>query len=401
MYRSLAAMEPMLPAALGQFTDQVLELTQKSAALGRLLPGKTRRSLIKLLATMNSYYSNRIEGHPTHPRDIERALAADFSSDPARRALQLESLAHIAVQQLIDSRLQQEPAPNICSTNFLCWIHEEFYSRMPAEFRVIKDKNGTSHVIEPGRLRGREVQVGRHVPPTFHAIPQFLECFARAYDLTKLSSITKIVAVAASHHRLAWIHPFLDGNGRVTRLFTDAFLRLAGIDGHGLWVVSRGLARRRDDYFAALAWADAPRQGDLDGRGNLSNRSLVDFCRFFFEVCSDQINFMTSLLELETLERRVLGYVNRQVAENLLRKEAGFLLRDILLRGEIPRGEAARITGLGERTARKLLGTLIDKSLLESDSPKGPIRLAFPTAVVAAYFPRLYPEGTEDLDSVT
>ncbi len=43
---------------------------------------------------MNCYYSNLIEGHDTHPVDIERALRHDYSDDPRTRNLQLEAAAH-------------------------------------------------------------------------------------------------------------------------------------------------------------------------------------------------------------------------------------------------------------------------------------------------------------------
>ena len=51
---------------------------------------------------MNCYYSNLIEGHDTHPVDIERALKDDYSNDARKRDLQLEAKAHITVQQWID-----------------------------------------------------------------------------------------------------------------------------------------------------------------------------------------------------------------------------------------------------------------------------------------------------------
>jgi Fic family protein len=89
------------------------------------------------------------------------------------------------------------------------------------------------------------------------------------------------MAAIASHHRLMWIHPFLDGNGRVARLYTDACFCRLPLPGYGLWNVSRGLARRRDEYMAALTSADAPRRNDYDGRGSLSNDELARFCYCF------------------------------------------------------------------------------------------------------------------------
>jgi Fic family protein len=162
-----------------------------------------------------------------------------------------------------------------------------------------------------------------------------------------------------------------------------------------MWTVSRGLARNRDAYLAALAGADEHRRGDLDGRGNLSNRGLLDFCTFFLQAALDQIAFMAGLLDLDGMQRRMAGYVDRQVSLGELQEEAGYLLREIFLRGEIPRGEAARITGRPERTARRILKDLLDKRLLTAETEKGPVRLSFPAKVAGYYFPRLYPEGVE------
>ncbi|MHB8709609.1 MAG: Fic family protein [Desulfuromonadales bacterium] len=355
----------------------------------------TRRAVVELVRAMNSYYSNLIEGHNTHPVDIERALASDYSHDPAKRALQMESAAHVEAQRLIEKRLATNPAIEICTPDFLGWVHREFYERLPDEFRHVRTPTGETKIVEPGQLRRDDVTVGRHLAPAFQTLPEFLDRFQTAYASPALGAIDMVVAAAAAHHRLAWIHPFLDGNGRVTRLFTHAYLVKARIDGHGLWTMSRGFARNRDAYLAALAGADEHRRGDLDGRGNLSNQGLLDFCTFFLQTALDQIDFMAGLLDLDGLQRRMTGYVERQASFGELPPESIYLLREALLRGEIPRGEAARITGRPERTARRILRDLLDQHLLTADTEKGPVRLAFPAKVAGYYFPRLYPEGVE------
>jgi Fic family protein len=344
---------------------------------------------------MNSYYSNLIEGHHTHPIDIEKALVKNYSTDPAKRALQQESAAHIEVQSLIEHRIDENPDIDIWSADFLCWVHKEFYDRLSEEFLVVESKEGKKKNITPGQLREDEVQVGLHLAPAAANLDIFLNRFSTVYSDKTLKQLDKIIAIAASHQRLAWIHPFLDGNGRVTRLFTHAYLIKTRIDGHGMWTVSRGLARSREAYMAALAKADAHRKGDYDGRGNLSNKGLVDFCVFFLETALDQIEYMSSLLELDGMKKRILGYVERQVHIGELQKESGYLLMETFLTGEIQRGEAPRITGKPERSARRILSDLLDKSLLVSDSKKGPVRLGFPAKIAAYYFPRLYPEGVE------
>jgi Fic family protein len=402
MYDSVSQMEPMFPSKRAeQLADLSVELVRKSAALGGYFRSHTREALVALLRQMNSYYSNLIEGHHTHPIDIERAMQHEYLDEPAKRALQLESKAHIEVQQLIENRLNEFPELNICSTEFLTWIHRAFYERMPQEFRWVSDQEGKEkHEIIPGELRGREVTVGRHISPIATALDNFLARFSTVYAPKALSQVKRIIAAAASHHRLAWIHPFLDGNGRVTRLFTHAYLIRAGVDGHRLWMVSRGFARRRDDYMDALIGADAARRSDLDGRGNLSDEGLTRFCEFFLQTALDQVAFMGDLLELDGLEARIVAYAEHQATLGKLDSAAAFLLRDVLLRGEIARGEAARITGKPVRTASRIVAALLERNLLTSETPKGALRIAFPAKAAGYYFPRLYPEGVEhDLDN--
>ena len=380
-------MEPMLPTSR---QEELLELASKviseSAALGGSLPAPTRAELAAFLRNVNSYYSNLIEGHGTHPRDIERALRSDFSTSPEKRALQIESAAHVATQAAVEQRLSAEPGLDVCSADFLRWIHAEFYRRMPAEFRLL---DGAA--VEPGALRTKDVTIGLHEPPRHEAVPAFLRRFQEAYRFEGMTPLVRIVAAGAAHHRLAWIHPFLDGNGRVMRLFTHAWFTRCNVDGHGIWVVSRGLARRRQRYRELLQAADRPRRGDYDGRGALTDEGLAAFCAFFLETALDQIRFSARLLDLPSLRKRVEGYARVRAAAGELPDVAGHLLVQALLEGEVARGDAARIVGLRERAARKVVSRLVAEGLLQSKSHRAPLRLAFPAKAAQYYFPDLYP----------
>jgi Fic family protein len=390
-------MEPLLPThKLGELIELASSVVSQSSALDAVLPPPSRAAVVEPLRQMNSYYSNLIEGHYTHPIDIERALNNNYSADPAKRALQLESRAHIEVQELIDQRLNTSPDVNVCSAAFISWIHREFYSRMPEEFRIVQGSNNEQLRFEPGEFRTQNVQVGNHVAPDYPHLPEFFERFETSYQPERLQGLNRVIAAAASHHRLAWIHPFFDGNGRVTRLFTGAYMTRIGLASHGLWTISRGFARNRKSYLGNLANADEPRRSSLDGRGSLSDTALHEFCRFFLSTALDQIRFMGELLDLQGLERRMAGYIDRRARLKELAPEAAYILRDVLLRGEIPRGEIPRISGRPERTARRFLDQLVKEELLTSMTPKGPVRLRIPAKVVAYYFPRLYPEAVEE-----
>jgi Fic family protein len=138
-----------------------------------------------------------------------------------------------------------------------------------------------------------------------------------------------------------------------------------------------------------MDYADTPRQGDLDGRGNLSLHALVDFTLWFLRVCLDQVTFMSDLFELDTLARRLRAYVEH--GEHL-KPQAARLLEEALIRGEFERGEAERIAGLPERSARRVLNEVIADGLLASETPKGPVSLRFPVWTLDVLFPRLFPE---------
>jgi Fic family protein len=234
------------------------------------------------------------------------------------------------------------------------------------------------------------VVVGRHVPPPHADLPRFLARFEEAYRPEQLSATRRIIAVAAAHHRLLWMHPFFDGNGRVARLVAHATLLRAGV-GSSLWSVARGLARNVELYKTRLMQADEPRHGDLDGRGALSTLRLREFCEFFLETCIDQITFMESLLQPGELLRRMKLYVDDEVSAGRLPKGSLALLREALLAGELPRGKAADLTGYQVRRGREILAELLNAGLLISQGPKAPVRLGFPTDVVERWFPRLFP----------
>ena len=208
-----------------------------------------------------------------------------------------------------------------------------------------------------------------------------MNLFCRTLSLLFAACVgrAQILAIPAAHHRFNYIHPFPDGNGRVSRLMSYAMAHSAGIGAHGLWSISRGLARgleSRGDYKRMMDHADMPRQGDRDGRGNLSQRALTDFTLWFLRVCLDQITFMSGLFELDALARRLRVYVER--SDNL-KLEAARLLEEALIRGEFERGDVPRITGLPERTARRVFNDVVAAGLLASDTPKGAVSLRFPS----------------------
>ena len=382
--------EEAIPVAL---TDLVLEIRSSAEALGRRLHPDSAAELRRMTRIMNAYYSNLIEGHNTRPRDIEAALAGRLD-DVEDRPLAEEAAAHVRVQAWIDDTAARGDLPEPTSVAFIRDLHRRFYDAMPVELRFT-EHDGQRKEILPGAFRaaGEEVSVGRHLPPSASRIPAFMDHFALRYRGLTRGPTGRILSIPAAHHRLNYIHPFLDGNGRVSRLMSHAMCQAAGIGGHGLWSISRGLARGLQDpaeYKERMDAADQPRRGDRDGRGNLSLSTLTSFTGWFLTVMLDQIRFTEAMFDLTTLQQRyTLLIADRYPGKDRLPQ----LVSHVLRQGEMARGDARFVTGTSERSARSDLGELIGGGFLKSATPKGAVRIAFPLDYRERLFPNLFTDA--------
>ena len=383
-------------AERGRLAELSFEILQESGRLsGMVRSPRVFQEVASVVRGMNCYYSNLIEGHRTSPRDIERAMARDFAGDSTERANQLLAFAHMEVErELVE--LWEQGGVGVYSAEFVCEIHRRFYERLPEEFRMARTATGVAYQIIPGTLRNFMVDVGRHTPPHFEAVGSFLERFRDFYSSPAIPKTECLVAVAAAHHRLAWIHPFGDGNGRVARLHSQALLAHYGVADLGLWTLSRGLARRRGDYYRFLEMADRGRVNDYDGRGNLSDVGLGAFCVFFLETILDQVRFMGSVLDISQLRSRVKRYFQFLEGESYREAFAG-IMRVLVDEGEIPRSRVREITGKGATVVAEIVKRGLEVGYFCSPSPKGLLRVAFPEQMREALFPKLYfPAGSNE-----
>ncbi|UQN36169.1 Fic family protein [Alcaligenes aquatilis] len=390
MYDSPHQFDPLVPASLPQaLIEKAADIARDASRLAGVAHPRARESIRELVRSMNSYYSNRIEGQSTHPIHIEDALHKQFSDKPDVARLQRVALAHIQAEKDLEELLDQGVSP--MNSEFLLIAHEKLYSQLPQEDRLTED----GRVIIPGKHREETVQVGRHIPPVATSLPRFMKRMDEVYDQSH-SWDRRLILVACLHHRVTWVHPFLDGNGRSARLQTHCALWPLS---EGLWSPSRGLARATQDYYVHLNNADSARRGDLDGRGNLSTAGLNEWIEFFLGICQDQVKFMGRMLDLDDMKRRIEALIIfRHAHDKEVRKEAILPLYHLFAAGPLKRMEFAQMTGLGERTARSLMSKLLKSGLLVSDTASGPVRWGLPLDSLQFLFPELYPEAATKPD---
>lgn len=390
-------MEPMLPSGRGELEELALEVYKASAKLSGQVHPVTAKSLVLLLRNVNSYYSNLIEGVRTSLQDIENSLL-ELSDNDRTRKLQLLHKQNIIAQTTIENECSNS-ALSITSMDFIRRLHGLLFGDVPEEFLIQYDKTRQRRVrMQPGRLREENVRIGRHIPPNGSELPQLLQRFDEAYALKNFKGVSRVIAGAASHHRLLWIHPFLEGNGRVARLFTDSYLSCSGLEGYGLWTLSRGLAKKETEYKERLSGADSRRRGDYDGRGALSERGLRQFCLFILETALDQALFMNELLSLDAAVKNIELYCRLRTEGHMagkppFSKYAAQLLTHVFIHGQLSKSGVGRLIGVSDRKARDVVNQLAKEGFLRSKNQKAPLTMRFPAEAVEFIFPGLCDQG--------
>lgn len=404
--QAVSKIEPMLPidGDLVPLLELAGDLRTEAARLMPHIGASARSSLAGILRAMNSYYSNKIEGQHTYPADLEAALQNNFSKDEEVKRRQELALAHIQVESQFEQTTKGIPWSEHFQDTWISGIHRELYERLDQVSRVIIDEAGNHRgEMIPGELRTGWVKVGSHEAPDPGTLPELLKHFKFRYGDPKYSESMKIIVAGAALHRLSWIHPFPDGNGRVSRLHNHLLLHHLGLT-EGLWSPMRGLARSQSDYYASLHEADLPRRHDADGRGSLSSSGLAHFIKFWLGICLDQIAFMKNLLSLETMQPRYVSlslqflhdYGRGAVLHHRSKLRPDLLgkaLHRLFVEGRIDRGEFKSMLDTSDRTASRVISSLLEQRLLVSPSRNGHLESGFPLFSFRFLFPGLWPEA--------
>lgn len=398
---SVATFEPLFPEdrMLDPLVERAAGLIDSSQKLVTVRQTPLAAALVPQLRAMNSYYTNKIEGQHTTPARIESALKRDYSVDAVERKKQRLAIAHIETETSLEREWSGLPVSALFEPERIPLLHTRFFSGLTDDERFTD--NGDPLV--PGEIRKVDVTVGRHLAPEPEVIEPLLNAWASRYARIRAKEY-QIIGIACSHHRLAWIHPFVDGNGRVARLHSHLALNAAGLT-QGLWSPLRGLARAHDDYYLRLSDADQKRRNDLDGRGNLSQEGLVRFAQFFLDSCQDQVDFMVHMTGFDGITDRLrdlLAYLEAspwQIGseKSLVKPEASALaLEFAMLRRSVSRAEFSQMLGVTDVMARRITRSLIDYGLLTSPSHRGELSFALPLKSLRFLFPRLWPEVDQE-----
>src|SRR5690554_2271720 len=179
------------------------------------------------------YNSNAIEGNKLSLRETEIILNGMVINErPLKDEIEARSLANATeyLYKLIDG---SEPL----TKRTLLELHSLLMENIPN--------------VKGGSFRSNDVTIknSEHKPISFLEVENEIENMFKWVNRNS-HKYNPINLCAIIHHWLVWIHPFTDGNGRVTRLFTNFFLLQKGYPEIGIRIGDR------DKYYDSLIQAD-------------------------------------------------------------------------------------------------------------------------------------------------
>lgn len=218
-------------ASYGPFETELSRLNQLQAQLQALRPldGEKVRAALELEYT---YESNRIEGNTLNLQETEQVVMGGLTISGKSMREHLEAINHTEAIAYIRGLAQSDQA---ISLRDILNMHQLI-------LRTIDSDNA-------GRFRKVPVMISgsAHLPPQPYQLEKAMEDFMFWFRNTQ-KRMHPVVFAAEAHLRLVRIHPFIDGNGRTSRLLMNLILLRNGFVIANL----KGDASNRKRYYDAL-----------------------------------------------------------------------------------------------------------------------------------------------------
>ncbi len=191
----------------------------------------------------DAYHSLSIEGYRVSTELIECVRSGDWnpenSSKDKKHADALAARGYWqtfqAVKESVKKVLNQEPAGKVANNDHTRWYRELFAPSVSAGIIDVSDLAG---------YRNHPVFIRRsmHVPPRHETVRDLMPAFFALLEEEENSAVRAVLG----HFFFVYIHPYVDGNGRMARFLMNVMLASGGYP----WAVIP--VEARSDYMAAL-----------------------------------------------------------------------------------------------------------------------------------------------------
>lgn len=203
---------------------------------------------------------------------------------------------------------------------------------------------------DAGTYRTKEVYVGTYIPPEPKDLVSLMAEFIDWLNNPTPLNLSPILYAGIAHYKLVAIHPFMDGNGRTTRILTKLMLKKLGYDFITYFSLESYYNRERKLYYTALDSADSHRVGD--------NPDLSTWLEYFTLALYVQAERAKVRIEdlIKTKQRQSNVHLNAR------QKKIISYIRD---HGSITSSEYMKISGLSPKGAYNDLQKLVKGGIIE------------------------------------
>lgn len=276
----------LAPSFDSPLTGLIMELDHlRKQQLDSTTPAYLFYQLKRLFHLFESVGSARIEGNNTTVAEyIETKIEGETASPRVDEGIQEIANIEFAMGYIEEYIGSGYP------------INETF---LKAIQQIIVQDLGREGDMYAGAYRPANVRIANssHCPPESNLVPVYMEeLFSFLRD--DASFQFDLIKVALAHHRLVWIHPFNNGNGRTVRLFTYALLLhyKFGVDIADRIVNPTAIfCSDRDRYYQMLSEADS---GEED--------KLLAWCEYVLSGLKVEIEKVKRLCDYDYVQRRIL-----------------------------------------------------------------------------------------------
>ena len=240
-----------------QFANLIQIEAYKEAALNLVLPSDWKEQLDQLNLVRAVHGTTAVEGNPLSEAEVGRLLSAS-PEQPENQSREEKQVRNAGLaQDWVRKRFTPGSKPL------------QFSDIVRMHWLVTGGSDEDNNV--PGKLRTHPVVVGtealggvhRGAPPS--DLPSLMEDFVTFASSNKQAAQHPVVRALLAHFFLVTIHPFGDGNGRVSRLVEAGILFQGGYNVHGFYGLSNYFYRNGSEYMRLLQQGRRTQPFDLSG----------------------------------------------------------------------------------------------------------------------------------------
>ncbi len=336
----------MLPADTIQITPEILSLVarideSKGAwrTLGTLAP--ERLSALRRVATIESIGSStRIEGSKLSDREVEQLLSNLEIKSFATRDEQ-EVAGYAELMNLVFSSWQDIPF----TENHIKQLHQTLLRYSEKDTWHLGNYKTNSNSVAAFDETGAQIGVVFQTASPFDTPRLMTELVAWVNQERETARLHPLLIIALCVVVFLEIHPFQDGNGRLSRALTTLLLLQAGYAYVPYCSLESVVEASKEAYYLALR--------QTQGTIRTEAPNWQPWLLFFLRSLAEQVRRLEKKVEREKIVVAVLPTLSLQIVE---------FARE---HGRITMGEAIKLTGASRNTLKQHFRALVARNHLE------------------------------------